>query len=428
MKHKLPKLFFRDWPAFRLASLFLWWGAFHFSWMVFLLWTNYGQVRCRFFALLGLQLAFGILLLVAHLKGISFRPLRTLRILLWLLSIAMLLAWALFPMMETLGDYPTIELEQPAEIGTSQFIVFMRGVALDALKALHELPDYMEEYGYILGRAWLFCAFLAQLAADVVHTICEWRASEEGSRDRLRRSIAVGLSFAALPLASVLCPVLLGHYLWKACESYVNEQRILRSSPEAEDKAIHDDLETFEKTEKEMTAAWKSGAHSETFAKWEALKDGTTGKWLIEKKRLGLLPYMLRDGIPDDASLCQRIQAALLEAETAIKPLEREGILWNNDYERQLMLKSGAFGEDEFCVSPIIRAHFKHYREPLSSMPVGLERCWNCLILKRIDEFYQLELKSLDTPLEEMAALEAQFARRLHSIPWNYALFAPHTK
>ena len=59
---------------------------------------------------------------------------------------------------------------------------------------------------------------------------------------------------------------------------------------------------------------------------------------------------------------------------------------------------------------------------------IGMERLWRCLILRRIDEFFQLELQSLDTPLEDMPALEARFDRWLDSIPWNYNLEAPNTK
>jgi hypothetical protein len=53
----------------------------------------------------------------------------------------------------------------------------------------------------------------------------------------------------------------------------------------------------------------------------------------------------------------------------------------------------------------------------LSEVPVGLERLWRYLLLKRIDEFYELKLKSLDTPQMKMGALEAQFDHWLRTYP-----------
>ena len=389
MKQLLKKLFIWSTPAWRLATLFLWWAVFHFGWMVFLLWTNVEQMQGRLLTLIAMEAVLGLLLLLTHLKGLVFRPLRKLRIFLWLTSIVILVIWMLLPVLDADGTSKIFESE------------------------------------YFSGRMWLFCAFLAQVTADVLHAACEWRDSDEKSRIRLRRSIVIGMSFMLLPLASVACTVLLCHFQWKTCEAYGEE---LRKHIGAFSQIL-DDSEGFKKSMEELEASWKVGAFLEVFDKWQALKEETAGKWWLENRRLRLLPRLLEEGIPDDASLChKRIQAALQDAELAMMPLEREYILWANDVRRQYLIESGTFGEDEFCASPIILAHFRHYRKPLSSVPLGLERLWACLILRRIDEFYQLKLKSLDTPLEAMVGLEAQFDRWLDSIPWNYEIFAPNIK
>lgn len=433
MKQLLQKLFIWSTPAWRLATLFLWWAVFHFGWMVFLLWTNAEQMKSRLLTWIALEVFLGLLLLLTHLKGLAFRPLRSLRIFLWLISIVILGTWALLPILGASRTSVIFELEQPVHIGTSLLVFFLRQLVVDAFYAFDAWCDSVSAYKEVLvsvvGRMWLFCAFLAQVIADVLHAICEWRSSDGISRIRLRRSIVIGISFVLLPLASVACTVLLSHFLGKTCEAYGEELRKHQAAPsQMQSKAKLDDWDEFKKTEEKLEASWKAGTFLEGFDKWEGLKEETAGKYWLESRRLRQLPRLLREGIPDDASLCQRIQTALQDAEFAMMPLKREYILWDNDVRRQYLIESGPFGEDEFCVSPIIIAHFRHYRKPLSSVPCGIERLWRYLVLRRIDEFYQLKLKSLDTPMEAMVGLEAQFDRWLDSVPWNYEIFAPNTK
>ena len=420
-------------PAWRLGTLFLWWGTFHLGWMVFMLWTNLEQARFRLVALSVLRLVFGMLLLVTHLKGVAFRPLRGIRIFLWLFSIALFVGWAVIPIIDSIDLYSAFGLGYTV-VGTPRYVLFLKQVATEIHESLNAcgntLSEYASELEALVGRTWLFVAFMAQLSADTLHIVWEWRGAERPSRPRLCRSVLVGCAFAALPLASVLYPVLSSSFQWKACEAYGNELRELRGNPpsQEESKARLDEREEFKKREEELESAWKAGAYSEVFGKWEALKEETTGKWQLEKNRLQLLPTLLRAGIPDDASLCQRIQATLQEADSEMRPLERAHVLWLSDTRRQTAIDTGAYLEDEFSPSPFIRMHFRHCLKPMAAVPIGMERLWRCLILRRIDKFFQLELQSLDTPLEDMPALEARFDRWLDSIPWNYNLEAPNTK
>ena len=430
MKHLLSLV---STPAWRLGTLFLWWGTFHLGWMVFMLWTNFEQARVRLVALFGLRLVFGMLLLGTHLKGVAFRPLRGVRIFLWLFSIALFVGWAVIPIIDSIDLYNAFGLGYTV-VGTPQYILFLKQVATEIYEFFNTWQDtvsaYASELEVLVGRSWLFVAFLAQLLADTLHIVWEWRGAEQSLRPELRRSVVVGCSIAALPLVSVLYPVLSSPFQWKACEAYGNELRELRGNPpsQGESTAWLDEKEEFKKREGELMATWKAEAYSEVFGKWEALKEETAGKWLLEQKRLHLLPALLRAGIPDDASLCQRIQTALQEAEFEMKPLERAFVLWKSDTRRKTVIDTGAYLEDEFNPSSFIRMHFRHCLKPMATVPIGMERLWRCLILRRIDEFFQLELQSLDTPLEDMPALEARFDRWLDSIPFNYYWEAPNTK
>jgi hypothetical protein len=400
MKSHLRKIFFWDEPALRLATLFIWWGAFYTSWMKFMLWTSMEQLQSAFThydnicpgAIIVLILTVGVLSLT-HLHGLVFRPFRILRITLWLLSFLVLGIWAALPLV----DEKVIEI--------------IPGLAL------------------IGGRFGLLLAFCAQVVADAIHLFCKWRQSRKDEQNTLKRRIALGLSFVIFPMTAVMLPIVLCPFYKRACQQYGEELRKLRDYPsQAASKAICDDWEAFKKIEQELETAWKAGEYMDAFARWEGLRDETSGKWWLEQSRLQLLPRLLRKGIPDDALLCQRIQAALLTVEPAMKPLKRESVLLASDARRQAFIESGPFDEDVYLNFPIIRTHFQHHKKPLSEVPVGLERLWHYLLLKRIDEFYELKLKSLDTPQMEMGALEAQFDHWLNSVPWNYDVYAPNLK
>ena len=400
MKPLLRKIFYWDSPVLRLASLFIWWGAFCIGWMKLMLWTSFKQLQVAFTrydilcpaTIIILVLGVGGLLLT-HLNGLVFRPFRVLRISLWLLSVLVLGVWAVLPMV----DQEVVEI--------------IPGLAL------------------IGGRFGLWIAFFAQLVADTLHLFCQWRQTRQDERRNLKRSIAFGLSFAVFPLVAVMLPVILCPFYQRACRNYGEELRKHRDKPsQSATKAILDDLEAFKKIEQELTAAWQAGSYLDVFARWEGLHAETSGKWWLERRRLQLLVRLLRKGVPDDASLCQRIQTALQTAESAMKPLKRETVLWESDARRQTFIESGPFDEDEFVVFPILRVHFLHHKKPLAEVPVGLERLWHYLLLRRIDEFYELKVTSLDTPLEEMPALEARFDHWLNSFPWNYDEYAPNLK
>lgn len=433
MKRLLHKFIFWSTPGWRLATLFLWWGTLHLCMMVFLVWTNLEQIiHGRAIVLLAVLLATGLLLLLSHIGGLAFRPLRGLRISLWIVSFLMLGILVIMPFMGTYVSHNLIVGLRWSEPDTAWGIVYLKHLLGELLKAFRHLEDmsepYINEIKSVIGRLWLFIAFLLQVAADVLHCACEWREAKGDARLKLRRGIVVGACFALLPLASTLCPVLLGHFHWKACEAYGKELRKIREAPSQDaSKREYDEISKFKKTEEELTNSWKAGRYSEVFAQWEALALETKSKSWLEKRRLRLLPYLLRNGMPDDASLCKRIVQALQEAEYAMKPLERDFILWNNDVRRQEFMESGPFGEDE-PVAAIISVFFKYYKKPLANVPVGLERYWEVRLLRQTDVFYQLKLRALDTPLEKMGELEADFDRWLASIPWNYEVCAPNQK
>ena len=432
MKRLFHKFISWSTPAWRLATLFLWWGALHLCLMVFLVWTNVEQIiHGRVLVLLAVQLLTCLLLLFAHIGGLAFRPLRGLRISLWLLSFLMLGFWVFMPFMGTCLFEDHIRELNWSEPNTAWGVVYFKYLICEILKAFCHFQDvseaYVKEIGQVIGRLWLSIAFILQLAADIVHSACEWREANGEARPKVRRSTVFGACFALLPLASILCPVFLGHLQWKACKAYGNELRQIRETPSQQaSKRELDDIEHFKKTEEELTASWKAGRQADVFAKWEALAHETKSKCWLEERRLRLLPHLLREGIPDDATLCQRIVSALQQAQDVMKPLERERILWNNDVMHQTFLESGPFGEDE--PFGIVQVFFKHYKEPLASVPVGLERFWELRLLRQIDVFYQLKLRALDTPLEEMGRIEADFDQWLASIPWNYEVFAPNQK
>ena len=400
MKPLLRKIFFWDAPALRLASLFLWWGAFYFGWMKLMLWTSIEQLEVAFThydilcpaASIVFMMGVGFLLLT-HLNGLVFRPFRILRLALWLLSLLMLGGWAVLPLVD-----PTVVESIP-------------GLAL------------------IGGRFGLLIAFFAQLVADTVHLFCQWRRDGQDERSTLKRSIAFGLSFAIFPLVAVMLPVILCPFYQRACKNYGEELRKHRDRPsQSATQAILDDWEAFKQIEQELTADWQAGAYLDVFARWEGLREETSGKWWLERRRLQLLVSLLRRDIPDDASLCQRIQTALQTAESAMKPLKREYALWASDARRQTFMESGPFDEDEYIDISILQVHFPHRKKPLAEVPVGLERLWHYLLLRRIDEFYELKIASLDTPLEEMPTLEAKFDHWLNSFPWNYDIYAPNLR
>ena len=400
MKTHLRKLFFWDAPAVRLASLFLCWGAFYFIWMQFMLWTSIEQLQAVFthydvicpVAILLLLLGMGGLFLT-HMIGFAFRPFRAIRLFLWFLSFLILGIWVALPFVDE--------------------------------KVLEIVPGL----AHIGGRLGLLAAFFSQLSADTLHLFCKWRLAGECEQNKMKHSIATGLSFAIFPLAAVMLPFILCPFYAKACKNYGEELRKLRDYPsQAASKAILEDWDAFKKTEQELKDAWKAGNYLNAFARWEDLKNETSGKWWLEQRRLQLLPSLLHEGIPDDALLCQRIQATLLTSESAMKPFKREYILWCSDTIRQAFMETGPFGEDELFVVSILRTYFRHCKKPLADVPLGLERLWHYLLLRRIDEFYELKLKSLDTPLDEMGTLEAKFDHWLASFPWNYDEYAPNTK
>ncbi len=433
MKRLFHKFISWSTPGWRLATLFLWWGTLHLCMMVFLVWTNLEQIiHGRAIVLLAVLLATGLFLLLSHIGGLAFRPLRGLRISLWIVSFLMLGIWAAMPFIASgLFDIHYREL-QWSEPDTAWGIVYLKYTLGEILKAFCHLQDvsepYIKELEPVFGRLWLFIAFLLQVAADGLHCACEWRVAKGDVRLKVRHGIVVGTCFALLPLASILCPVLLGHFQWKACEAYGKELRKIREAPSQDaSKREYDDFMKFKKTEEELTNSWKAGRHSEVLAQWEALAQETKSKSWLEKRRLRLLPHLLCNGIPGDASLCKRIVSALQEAQNAMKPLERDSILWNNDVRRQAFMESGPFGEDE-PFAAIIAVFFKHYKKPLASVPAGLERYWETRLLRQTDVFYQLKLRALDTPLEKMGELEADFDRWLASMPWNYEVFAPNQK
>lgn len=84
MKKFFQKLSSIGTPEWRLASLFLWWGVFHFTWMLLLLWTNSDQVMSTGFVVIVSWLVTGLLLLLTHINSLTFRPMRKTRILLWM--------------------------------------------------------------------------------------------------------------------------------------------------------------------------------------------------------------------------------------------------------------------------------------------------------------------------------------------------------
>ena len=396
----LRKIFFRDAPPLRFASLFLCWGAFYFIWMQFMLWTSIEQLQEVFthydvicpIAILLLLLGMGGLFLT-HLHGLVFRPYRAIRLFLWLLSLLILGIWVALPFVDE--------------------------------KVIEIVPGIT----HIGGRIGLLVAFFSQLSADTLHLFCKWRLAGECEQNKMKRSIATGLSIAIFPLVSVMLPFILSPFYAKVCKNYGEELRRLRNYPsQTASKAILNDWDAFKKTEQELKNAWTSGDYLKVFTRWEDLQIETSSKWWLERRRLQLLPSLLREGIPDDSSLCQRILEALLLAEPAMNQPEREFVLWCSDVSRQALIDTGPFGEDECFVDPILRTHFLHCKKPLAEVPLGLERLWHYLLLRRIDEFYALKLKSLDTPLDEMVKLEVPFDRWLASIPWNYDEYAPNTK
>ena len=272
-------------------------------------------------------------------------------------------------------------------------------------------------------------AFLSQFTADAIHSCLEWRLASQHDRPLLRIRTIIGFLFALLPLLSIVFNHL-QYQLWRENDYFffIIEKLDPTYSPE-EDETIVSDYKRFHTIEEEFRSAWKKGKHTDIFSKWLALKDETKDKPYLEKSRLHILIMLLRDSIPDDKTLCAQIQSELREAEAQLPLQLANSTIKALLYHHYSMEKIGICPESELCHLPrIIRHNFNHLTEPLSQTPFGLELCYRAFLMTRINYFYRLKLKALDTPLEDFQKLEAEFDRWLASVPWSFDEFMPNQK
>ena len=385
-------------PIWRWGALFLFWGIFHLTFSHFILSTGLelsdmeltGKQFLKDVIILScINLLAFLCLIATHLSGLLFPPWRWLRILLWLFS----------------------------------FLCFGIILSIPFLDPIYNLFEFS-------GRTWTALAFLAQFAADVLHSYCEYHIAPPNARPLIRIRTIIGFHVALLPLISLAFNYL-HYYILLEQDSifFMIEKHDATYAPE-DDEAIASDYKRFNEIEKDFLAVWKDGKHEEVFSKWLGLKEETKDKPYLESTRLHILIILLRDAIPDEQQLCAKIQTELREAETNVQSRQYSSTLHSFLSHHHSMHEIGICPEDEIGLIPNIVSHnFRHLTESRSKAPYGsLERCYRALLVNRINQFYQLKLKAIDTPLEELPQLEAKFDRWLASVPWNYYEFMPNKK
>ncbi len=375
-------------PAWRWGTFFLFWGIFHISFSNLVLSTSHETLHRDLSIISLINYLIILLVLITHITGLKFKQWRWLRLLLWLLS----------------------------------FLCLCIVLGIPLTDSISNLFDYS-------GRTWLALAFLAQFTADAIHSFNEWRIASQYDRPLLRIRTIIGFHFMLLPLLS-LASNHLRYQLWRENDYFFfTIEKINPTYSPEEDETIVSDYKRFHTIEEEFRSAWKDGKHADVFSKWQTLKDETKDKPYLEKSRFHILIMLLRDSIPDDKTLCAKIQSELREAESQF-PL----MLGSSTFKSLLaihysMEKIGICPESELCYLPRIICHnFKHLTEPLSQTPLGLERCYRAFLITRINEFYRLKLKAIYTPLEEFPKLEDEFDKWLASVPWSYYCFMPNQK
>ncbi len=379
-------------PAWRWGALFACWGVTYLVWIDFVLLTNVEELQEQFLLRpLGMEAVACLLVLATHLAGLRFAPKRWLRLLLWLLSLCCLGMWLAAP----------IELR-----------------ALDNM-----VYDIAQE---VFGRWWVPLAMACQLAADIIHALYERRGVAAECRRQWRRSLAVGLAFALVPLGGLAGVALWGRLLKTQCEVTALVQKLepwtaeREASQAAAWKASKEELAKLEE-------AWTAGQHAAVFDNWLALKEKYKDNGVLEVSRLRELPSLLRKGIPDEAALCQAIQEELRTAETAMKwPLAAEYGEFQASCRSHLL--DGSFWReyDGWTLFRFVR--FSHLTEPIEDVPIGVEKVFRWKTVRLVDEFYAMLRASLETPLAEMPLLEAKFDRWLGELPLSFWEFAPNSK
>ncbi len=378
-------------PAWRWGTLFACWGVMYLGWIDFVLLTNRDELHWKFPLLLWVAGGACLPLLVTHLAGLRFAPKRWLRVLLWCVSLCCLGMWLM----------ASIEL-----------------------RCLDNRVYYIVQEA--LGQWWITLAMACQLAADFIHTVHEGRVVAADNRRQWRRSLAVGLAFALIPLGTLAAVALWGRLLQMRCEIAALVQKLEPWTAERE-AAQAATWKAFKEELAKLEQDWKAGQYSDVFEKWLALKKKSDENMVLEAFRLRELPSLLRKGIPDDAALCQAIQKELRASETAMwLPLAAEYGEFHASCRSYLLDGSFWRGYDGWTVFQFVR--FSHLTEPIEDVPFGVEKVFRWKAVQSTDEFYAMVRASLETPLAEMPPLEAKFDRWLDGLPWSFWEFAPNSK